>query len=121
MEISDIIGNIFLLLGAFFIFTGAAGILRMPDFFSRLHPAGIGDALGLPLALIGVMIHAGFGLISIKILILILFAMVTSATACHALAKAALISGEKPTGYISKNVHIAEKASENEDNNTETK
>lgn len=118
MELSYTIGNIFLMFGAFFLFTGAAGILRMPDFFTRLHPAGIGDALGLPLALIGVMIHAGFGLITVKILILIVFAMVTSATACHALAKAALISGVKPIGYISKNVIIEEKsdANRNKDN-----
>jgi len=119
METSDIIGNIFLIAGAFFIFTGAAGILRMPDFFSRLHPAGIGDALGLPLAMIGVMIHAGPGLITIKIAILVVFAMVTSATACHALAKAALISGVKPTGYISKNVDIKENQAFDKDKKAE--
>jgi len=88
--------------GAFFIFTSAVGILRMPDFFTRLHPAGMTDSLGLPLILIGLLFQSDFGLISLKILILIIFAVTTSATSCHALAKAALVSDIKPEGTIEK-------------------
>lgn len=85
-------------LGAFFVFTSALGLLRMPDFFTRLHPAGIGDSIGLPLILLGLLLNQEFGLISFKIFLLIIFSLVTSATASHALAKAALMSGVKPLG-----------------------
>lgn len=96
-NISSYIGIIFMVAGAFFIFTSALGLLRMPDFFTRLHPAGIADSLGAPLVLIGVAIENGFSLFSGKIILLILFLMITSPTACHALAHAAVISGLKPT------------------------
>ena len=42
----EILGNILLLLGAFVAFSGALGVLRMPDFYSRLHPAGTTDTAG---------------------------------------------------------------------------
>lgn len=86
------LGNILILTGAFFVLTGALGMLRMPDFFSRLHPAGVTDSLGIPCVLIGLMIHTGLTLVSGKLLLLMLFLLLTSPTACHALAKAAFLS-----------------------------
>lgn len=86
-------GNILILLGAFFALTGALGMLRMTDFFSRLHPAGVTDSLGVPLVLIGLMLHSGFSLASGKLLLIMFFLLLTSPTACHALAKAAFLSG----------------------------
>lgn len=87
------LGNILILVGAFFVLTGALGMLRMPDFFSRLHPAGVTDSLGIPCVLIGLMLHTGLTLVSGKLLLLMLFLLLTSPTACHALAKAAFLSG----------------------------
>lgn len=87
------IGNGLVLLGAFFVLTGALGILRMPNFFARLHPAGIADSLGVMFVLAGLMLHAGFSLTSGKLFLLMLFLLLTSPTACHALAKAAFLSG----------------------------
>lgn len=86
-------GNILILLGAFFAFTGTVGMLRMTDFFSRLHPAGVTDSLGVPLILAGLMLHTGFTLVTGKLLLILLFLLLTSPTACHALAKAAFLSG----------------------------
>ncbi|MCB2081609.1 MAG: monovalent cation/H(+) antiporter subunit G [Rickettsiales bacterium] len=88
-----------MIVGTFFIFTGSLGILRMPDFFTRLHPASMGDSMGLPLILIGIALHTPFGLVTAKILLLLLFSLVTSSTASHALAKAALLD-MKPLGAI---------------------
>lgn len=90
------IGNGFILLGAFFVLTGAVGVLRMPDFFTRLHPAGVTDSLGIPFILIGLMCHSGVTLVSGKILLLLLFLLLTSPTACHALAKAASLTEKLP-------------------------
>lgn len=85
------IGNILILLGAFFALTGAVGLLRMPDLFTRLHPAGVTDSLAIPCILIGLMFHAALLLTIGKLLLLMLFLLLTSPTACHALAKAAYI------------------------------
>lgn len=87
------LGNALILSGAFFVLTGALGMLRMPDFFSRLHPAGVTDSLAVPCILLGLMCHAGLTLVSGKLLLLMLFLLLTSPTACHALAKAAFLSG----------------------------
>jgi multicomponent Na+:H+ antiporter subunit G len=92
----DIIGYLFIVAGVFFMVTGSLGVLRMPEFFTRLHPAGIVDSFGAPLVLIGVVIQNGMTIFSGKIILLILFIFITSPTATHALAKAALFSGLKP-------------------------
>jgi multicomponent Na+:H+ antiporter subunit G len=91
--IAGYISWIFLLLGGFSMVTGAMGILRMPDFYTRLHPAGLIDSLGAPLLLIGVILQNGFTLFSLKIVLLILFLMLTNSTATHVIAKSAMISG----------------------------
>lgn len=89
MDIFEIISWAFIFLGCFLILSGSLGILRFPDFFSRLHPAGVTDSLGAPMLLIGLIIHEGLTMTSLKIGVLILIILVTSSTACHALAKAA--------------------------------
>ena len=50
--------------------------------------------------LAGLMLQAGLTLVALKIFLLILFLMLTSPTAGHALAKAALLSGLKPKGEV---------------------
>ena len=97
-DIISIISDIFLFAGAFFILTGAVGVLRMPDFYTRLHPASISDSLGLPLVIIGVMLRLEPGLITVKLLLLVIFSMIASPTASHALAKAAMHSKIIPIG-----------------------
>lgn len=86
--------------GTFFLLTAAVGLWRMPDFFTRLHPAGVGDSMGVPLVLLGIALLHPFGLVTIKIILLMGFATYTAATACHALAKAALLDKKKPMAKI---------------------
>ncbi len=92
----DIAGWIFLILGSFFCVVGGVGILRLPDFYSRLHGAGITDTLGAGLIFIGLMIQSGFNLVTVKMIMIVFFLYLTSPTATHAIAKAARISGLKP-------------------------
>ncbi|MBT7757045.1 MAG: sodium:proton antiporter, partial [Rhodospirillaceae bacterium] len=42
----DILSWILLLAGCGFVLIGAFGIWRLPDFYSRLHPAGLTDTMG---------------------------------------------------------------------------
>lgn len=96
MEIQTIIAGIFLAIGCFFIVVASIGIVRFPDFYSRMHPAGKTDTLGQATVLIGLVIYEGFTLISVKLLIIILFIFVANPTATHALANAAYVVGLKP-------------------------
>ena len=78
-----------ILAGSFFALTGGVGILRLPDFFTRLHAAGVTDTMGAGLILFGLMLQAGMSLVCIKLILILAFLLLTSPTATHALAKAA--------------------------------
>ena len=88
----------FILAGVFFIFTGTLGMLRLPDFYTRLHAAGITDTLGTELLLVAMMLQAGWSLVTVKLLMISLFIFFTSPTATHAIANAANAVGLKPFG-----------------------
>ncbi len=96
MILLDILSWIFLITGAFFSIVGGIGIVRMPEFYSRLHGGGITDTLGAGLILIGLLFQTGIELTTVKVLMILFFLMVTSPTSCHALAKSALTQGVKP-------------------------
>ena len=82
--------------GAFFCLVGGLGLLRLPDFFSRMHGAALTDTLGAGLLLVGLMLQAGLSLITVKLLAILFFLLLTSPTATHALTKAARAAGIKP-------------------------
>jgi len=90
------IGMGFLILGALFAVIGAVGVLRLPDFFSRMHGAGITDTLGAGLILTGLMLYSGLSLVTVKLVMILFLLWITSPTSTHALAKAALASGLEP-------------------------
>lgn len=75
---------------------GAIGLLRFPDFYTRLHAAGVTDTLCAGLFLGGLALHFGWTLASAKLAMIFAFLLFTSPTACHALAKAAHRSGLVP-------------------------
>lgn len=82
--------------GVWFALIGAIGLLRLPDFYTRLHAAAIIDTLGSALILLGLMWQAGWTLASVKLLLILLFLWFTSVVAAHALARAALSDPENP-------------------------
>ncbi len=82
--------------GSLFLLTGAIGMIRLPDMFSRMHGAGIIDTLGAVMIFAGMMLQAGLTIVTIKLLLITLFLMFTSPTTTHALARAALAAGLKP-------------------------
>ena len=95
----DIISWLFVLFGSFFAVMGGIGIIRMPEFFSRMHGAGITDTMGAGLIILGLMIytlHSGPSLISFKLLLILFFSLVASPSSCHALARSALVHGLEP-------------------------
>jgi len=87
---------IFIITGSIFAVIGAFGILRFPEFWSRLHAASISDSGGMILLIIGMCLQAGISLITVKLLIIGAFIFVTGPTAAHAIANAALVTGLRP-------------------------
>jgi len=94
--IINITSGLFLLLGSFFCISGGVGILRFPDFFTRMHAAGVTDTLATAMILIGLMLQMPDSLVVIKLLIILLMTLFISPTASHALAQAAMVNKLKP-------------------------
>ena len=85
--------------GFIFVFFGIVGVLRLPDFYARLHAQGKCDTLGVALMLGGLALHTfyhGDVLTGLKIIAIIFFIALANPTATHALGRAALLSGLKP-------------------------
>ena len=85
-----------LLLGSGFCLIGGIGLLRLPDFYSRMHGGGITDTLGAGLVILGLMLQGGLSLVTVKLVMILLFLLLTSPVATHAIARAAQHSGLKP-------------------------
>ncbi len=89
----DAVSWICLVTGSIFCVIGGAGLLRLPDLYSRSHASGITDTLGAGLILLGLIFQAGFALVSVKLATILLFLYITTPTSAHALAKAAYSRG----------------------------
>ena len=92
----DILSWILLVAGGLFCIIGAIGLLRMPDFYTRVHAASVTDTLGAGLILFGLILQAGWTLVMAKLVIVGLLIFFTSPAATHALARAALGRGLEP-------------------------
>lgn len=90
------IGGAICLIGALLCGVGTVGVLRFPDFYTRLHAASITDTSGAMLILIGMAFLAPGWLIVMKLLAIFVFVLLTSPTASHALANAAHTAGLQP-------------------------
>lgn len=78
-----------IMIGGGFLLTGAIGVLRMPDFYTRLHAAGLTDTMGASFLVGGLLVQTGFNLTALKLILILLFLLFTSPIATHALINAA--------------------------------
>ena len=92
----DILSWVLLVAGGAFCVIGALGLVRMPDFFTRMHAASVTDTLGAGLMLAGLVLQAGLTLVTVKLIVIGLLILLTSPAATHALAQAALARQIKP-------------------------
>ena len=86
-EIIEIIGAVITLIGAIFLFLGSLGLIRMPDVYNRIQAGTKATTLGAMLSLIGIgIIHLDwYG----KIIVLVIFVLVSNPISSHVLAGAA--------------------------------
>ncbi|MBI9082245.1 MAG: monovalent cation/H(+) antiporter subunit G [Desulfobacterales bacterium] len=98
----NILITIILAVGLFFFLGGAIGILRFPDFYSRLHPAGKLDTMGLLMTMFAMSLYTaqsmtmGGILTALKIMLIVVFVFITSPTATHAIVDAGVRAGLSP-------------------------
>ena len=94
--IQQIIAIIFLLAGFFVTAIAVIGVLRLPDFYTRLHALGKVESFGLALTLTGLAVYSGFSLTSVKLLLIAAFIMLANPVGTYILAKAAYQAGVAP-------------------------
>lgn len=85
-----------LVAGLFFSGVASLGVLRLPDFYTRLHAVGKAETLGVLLTLTGLVVWEGLTLTTLKLLFVAAFFFLTNPTATHAIARAALRTGTRP-------------------------
>ncbi len=96
-----IISLAFIIPGCIFLLAGGYGLIRLPDLYTRLHAASMTDTGATILLIIGMSIEAIFVFNSfsafVKLMLILAFALFTTPTASHALAKTALMGGLIPS------------------------
>ena len=93
MAMNEIIGLTLILLGVLFDLSGCVGLVRLPDVYNRIQASTKCVVLGTTLILAGAVVWMGTTHAILKGLLCILFILITSSTAAHALARAAHRSG----------------------------
>ena len=68
-------------------------MLRLPDFYSRIHASGNSETLGCTLSFIGLMIYEGPTLTAAKMAFVFLLVFMANPIGSHILSKAAYKSG----------------------------
>lgn len=96
MEWNHIVTTVLLGLGCIISLTGSYGLLRMPDFYTRLHTAGKTDSLGQLLILIGLVFVTPDLLTQLKLVMVGMILMIVAPTATHAITKAAHLHDLRP-------------------------
>lgn len=94
--IVEVLSWILIASGSAFVVIGAIGMVRMPDLFTRMQAASLIDTVGAGLLLFGFMLQAGFGLVTLKLVVMLALFFFIGPMVSHALAQAALHDGVKP-------------------------
>lgn len=93
MTILDIVSGVLLGAGGLFVLSGGVGLVRFPDFYTRTHAAGITDSAGAGLILLGLLVLTPGWETGIRLVIIMVFLLLTSPTATYVLAFAARRDG----------------------------
>ena len=92
----EILSWLFLMIGSLLIVVTGVAMIRLPDYFSRVHGASIGDTAGAAFVLVGLAFQADSLLIAVKLGMIVIFLVLTGPVSAYALAKAAWTRGLRP-------------------------
>ncbi len=96
MTAREIVALVLLVPGLVVLLLGAVGILRFPDFYTRLHPSGKAETLGASLVVLSLAVHEGFEFVALKVLLVQLFIFFGNPAATTAMGRAAWRAGLRP-------------------------
>lgn len=96
MSISQGLGILFILAGVPFFLSGTVGLLRFPDIYTRLHALTKADNVGLGFIVLGLCLQAADWYEVVKLILIWLLVLVSSATSCHLVARTALRKNIQP-------------------------
>ncbi|MCM8768611.1 MAG: monovalent cation/H(+) antiporter subunit G [Candidatus Omnitrophica bacterium] len=86
-------GYALILIGSLFDLFGCIGLVRLPDLYNRLQASTKCVTMGTCLILLGTLVLIGFTPAAGKIILCLIFVLITAPTAAHALARASHFSG----------------------------
>ena len=89
----SISAGIIVLAGSVFLLIGGIGVLRFPDFLTRIHAAGVCETLGSFTILLGLILVGAGWLVTVKLALILVFLLITNPVSSHALCRAALHDG----------------------------
>lgn len=107
----EVIISVLMLFGGLFILVGSIGLLRLQDFYVRLHAPTKATTLGLGSVLIASMVYMAYeqGYLGINELLITLFLVITAPVTAHILAKAAMHNKVEPMERT-KNTELIDQA-----------
>jgi multicomponent Na+:H+ antiporter subunit G len=85
-----------LVAGLFFHAVAALGVIRLPDFYTRLHAVSKAETLGVILTVSALVVASGLSVVSAKLALVAVFLFLANPTSTHAIARAAFRTGLKP-------------------------
>lgn len=91
--LQDALTAVFILIGGFFMFVSALGVLRLPDLFMRMSASTKSATVGVACVLLAAAIHFADLGIDARLLATIAFVFITAPVAAHMIGRAAYLSG----------------------------
>jgi multicomponent K+:H+ antiporter subunit G len=90
--------GLLLVVGTGFILTSSIGLMRMPDFYTRMHGPTKASTLGLICVLLASLVYFTIEhqFLMVRELLVIVFLFLTAPVSAHMLSKAGRASGIKP-------------------------
>lgn len=90
-----LLSNILVAIAMVFMALGILGIFRFDNFYSRILISSKVETVGFLTMMMAMMVRAGWGYATLKILLICIMAIITNPLATHAVARSAYISGYK--------------------------
>jgi multicomponent Na+:H+ antiporter subunit G len=76
-------------LGIILMMVAGIGLLRMPDLLTRMHASSKAGTLGAALVLLAVALHFGDAAVTVRVVVVCAFLLLTAPIASHVIARAA--------------------------------
>jgi len=102
MQFVEILSNIIIAIGLFFIVMGAVGLFRFENFYQRVLMAAKIDTVGMITLIFGLGIRHGLHDIffTLKLVLIVIIMLILNPLVAHIMARSAYISGHMLKGEL---------------------